>query len=278
MELQQYWQEFRKQGLGLCAISYDSVAILEDFGGRHDITFPMLSDPQSKIIRDFGILNGDGEGGGRDNWHFGVPHPGTYRVNSDGTVQSKYFLKDFEDRTSMPTILFKEFGSIAGTRETAIHTDLLDLKTYSTMDTVRPDVHITLVADFTLKPNMHVYAPGVEHYIPISFDLDRSPYFKPDPAVYPKSEMVNLPIINETVPVYRGTFHITRDIALGTRDTLATKKELRVKGKLRFQACDDRMCYLPRTVDLEWVLQVQTLDPILERVPEQIQHGVAPQQ
>ena len=261
----------------MCAISYDSVAILADFGRRHEITFPMLSDPQSKIIKAFGILNGDGQGGGQDNWHSGIPHPGTYRVSANGIVQSKYFEKDFEDRTSTPTMLLKEFGSIAGTRETVMNTRYLEVKTYSTMDVVRPNVHITLVGDFTLKPKMHVYAPGADHYIPISLELNRSPYYKTDPTQYPAPEVLNLPAIHETVPVYRGKFRLTRDVALGGRDTLATKSDLSIKGKLRFQACDDKTCYLPQTIDVEWVLKVQTLDPILDRVPEQIQHGVAPQ-
>ena len=222
-------------------------------------------------------MNGYGEGEqDKNNWHFGIPHPGTYRVNADGIVQSKYFAKDFEDRYSAPTILLREFGSVAGTREAVVKTDYLELRYYSTMDVVRPNVHITLVGDFDLKPKMHVYAPGVQHYIPISFEVNRSSYYTIFPAEYPAAEALNLPAINETVPVYQGKFRVIRDIAMGGRDTLATKSELRIKGKLRFQACDDKICYLPQTIDLEWVLKVNTLDPILDRVPEEIQHGVAP--
>ena len=49
--------QLREEGFGLAAISYDSAAILENFAARRNITFPLLSDPESKIIRDFGILN-----------------------------------------------------------------------------------------------------------------------------------------------------------------------------------------------------------------------------
>ena len=60
MELQQYLGQFRKQGLGIFSISYDSVAILADFAERKNITFPLLADPQSEVIRAFGVL--------RTNW------------------------------------------------------------------------------------------------------------------------------------------------------------------------------------------------------------------
>ena len=46
-----------EQGLGLAAISYDSVAALKNFADRKHITYPLLSDSDSKIIRAFGILN-----------------------------------------------------------------------------------------------------------------------------------------------------------------------------------------------------------------------------
>lgn len=39
------------------AISYDSPEILADFGKRHGITFPLLSDAGSATIRRYGILN-----------------------------------------------------------------------------------------------------------------------------------------------------------------------------------------------------------------------------
>ena len=87
MELQKYWQEFRKQGLGFCAISYDSVAILDDFAQRHGITLTMLSDPESKIIKSFGILNTEGEPG-PDNWHYGVPRASSVMIRSRSSLIS----------------------------------------------------------------------------------------------------------------------------------------------------------------------------------------------
>src|SRR5262245_60260596 len=133
VELQKYWQQFKKEGWGVVTITYDSTDILSDFGTRQGITFPMLSDPDSKIIKDFGILS---TAFPKEDMHHGVPNPGTYMVNADGIVQSKYFLQYDHERYSAPTILSREFGSAVGTRETVVNTDHLELKYYATQDTL----------------------------------------------------------------------------------------------------------------------------------------------
>jgi hypothetical protein len=35
------------------------------------------------------------------------------------------------------------------------------------------------------------------------------------------------------------------------------KGAVTIEGTLRYQACDDRMCYVPKSVPLKWTLQVQ---------------------
>ena len=270
MELQQYIEQFRKQGLGVVAISYDSVGILADFAKRQGIIYPLLSDAGSKIIKDFGIFNTHVQ---QNDWHYGIANPGTYRVNAEGIVESKYFLEDAHERYSAPTVLLREFGSVAGTRETVVNNNHLALKYYSTRDVLRPDVRFTLAADFDLKPKMHVYAPGVEHYIPVSIELDRSNYFFTNAVEFPKPEILHLPAINETVPVFQGKFRISRDITMRERDALGTLRELKIKGRLRYQACDDKTCYLPQNVPLEWDLRVDMLNNVSGRPPVPVQHG-----
>ena len=57
MELQGRLPEIRKAGMGLAAISYDSVPTLADFSTRRGVTFPLLSDQGSVVIRQYGIFN-----------------------------------------------------------------------------------------------------------------------------------------------------------------------------------------------------------------------------
>jgi peroxiredoxin len=57
VELQGRYDEIRKQGLGLVAISYNSPETLRKFAVSRGITYALISDPGSAIIKRYGILN-----------------------------------------------------------------------------------------------------------------------------------------------------------------------------------------------------------------------------
>ena len=65
------------------AISYDSVDDLHEFSTKRKIKFPLLSDKDSKVIREFGVLNDDASGR-----QAGIPHPGTFVVGPSGKVHA----------------------------------------------------------------------------------------------------------------------------------------------------------------------------------------------
>ena len=63
--------------------------------------------------------------------------------------------------------------------------------------------------------------------------------------------------MNETQLVYSKPFRIVEDLTL--TGPIVTVSPLVVKGSLRYQACDDRVCYLPQTVPLTWPTRAHTL-------------------
>jgi hypothetical protein len=81
--------------------------------------------------------------------------------------------------------------------------------------------------------------------------------------------MMRLEAIGETVPVYRGRVQIKREITFGQENALKSlidpAGEVVLKGSFRYQACDDRVCYIPETVPLKWSFHFQGLDR--ERAP-----------
>jgi hypothetical protein len=270
VELEQNLDRIRKQGLGLAAVSYDSVEVLKNFADRRHITFPLLSDPQSNIIRAFGILNDTVQPG---TAQFGIPYPGTFILDTKGTVVAKYFEDDFRERISASDILVRQFGAVADSASASGEASHLRVTTAASMAVARPGERIVLSLVLDLKPNMHVYAPGVEGYIPIDWKLEESPAAKVLPFQYPASRKLRLQAIGETVPVYRGRVRITREITFGpenaVRPLVTPTGELILKGSLRYQACDDRKCYLPETVPLEWRFHFEGLDR--ERAPVSLQ-------
>jgi hypothetical protein len=258
--------------LGLAAISYDSPAILKDFADRRKITFPMLSDPDSKIIRAFGILNESVKPG---TAQYGIPYPGTYIVDRQGKVVSKYFEDDFRERISVSDILAGHYGARVDSANAAVEGKHIRLLTAASTPVAYPGHRILLTLELDLKPKMHVYAPGVTGYIPVDWKLEETGAAKALPVQYPAALKLHLKPIQETVLVYQGHVRMTREITFGAENTLkplvSPSGELLLKGSFRYQACDDRECYVPETVPVEWKFRFEALDR--ERVPVGLQHA-----
>ncbi len=102
MELAKHADLLRAQGLGLCAISYDPVEVLRDFAQRRGITYPLLADPHTVIIRRFGLFNEAIPPGDRA---YGVPHPALLFVDPSGIVTRKYAEEKYFHRRTFATIL-----------------------------------------------------------------------------------------------------------------------------------------------------------------------------
>jgi hypothetical protein len=271
VELQQNLDRIRKEGLGVAAISYDSIGALKSFADRQHIAYSLLSDPNSKIIRAYDILNETTKPG---TFTYGIPYPGVYIVDAQGKVVSKYFEDDYKDRVSTSDILARQFGAPIAAAGAVSETKHLQIKTAASNDIARPGLRIALSIDIELKPGMHVYAPGVQGYIPIDWHLEEGgPAAKRHAFKYPPSEMLRLEAIGETVPVYRGHIRIVREITFGQEVTLkplvTPSGELILKGSFRYQACDDRKCYVPQDVPLEWRFKYEGLDR--QRAPSEFQ-------
>jgi len=271
VELEHEKEKFARRGLHVCSISYDSVAVLEHFADRAGIHYPMLSDADSKIIRAFGILN---ESVPKDNFVYGVPHPGTYILDENGAVRAKYFEDDYRDRYTAANVLWRQFGPEAGPLRSAAETPHLKLSLSASDSEARPGTRLTLALEIELKPKMHVYAPGVEGgYIPIAWNMADSKGWRAGQVAWPASKKLHLPVIHETVPVYEGKLRLTRDITIGQNRDLApllgADRKLAVEGTFRYQACDDRECYPPQNVPLRWTFHVNALDS--QRVPAELQ-------
>jgi hypothetical protein len=256
-------EKFKKQGLGVAAISYDSPEILKQIADRLGITYPLLSDAESKIIRSFGILNKNIP---EDHLFHGIPFPGTYIVDSRGTVVSKYFEQWHRQRFTADTILIKEF-SIGGDNKTEVRTDHMKICAFTSQHTVRPGNRISIVLEIELPEKMHIYAEGAEGYTPISLQILEDPNLRIHDPEYPEAEILYIEVIKESVPIYKHNLRIMRDVTLspGYRGS-----ELVISGTLGYQACDDKYCYLPVEVPLKLELQVRAHD--FQRAPEAMRH------
>jgi|SRR5579859_5676863 len=179
-------------------------------------------------------------------------HPGWYVLDARGIIVAKYF--DDTARYSPAAVLVHQFGWTPPDLPTEVEGKQLTAKTGESDNTVAPGQRVTLILDVELNPGMHVYAPGVEGYIPIDWKMQESPAAVLHEPVFPRSQKLFLKAIGETVPAYRNHFRLTRDIAIGRVADGAGK--LTLHGSLRYQACDDRVCYIPQELRLAWTVLV----------------------
>jgi hypothetical protein len=119
--------------------------------------------------------------------------------------------------------------------------------------TVAAGQRVALTLDVDLGPNMHVYAPGVEGYIPIDWKMGDSGAAQVYAPAFPRAEKLYLKAIDETVPAYRNHFRLLRDITV--KPAVDGTGHFTVDGSLRYQACDDRVCYIPQTLKLQWTFE-----------------------
>jgi hypothetical protein len=252
--------ELKAQGLGLAAITYDSVGVMADFSRRRGITFPLLSDPGSRTITAYGILNTTVE---KESSNYGIPFPGTFVINRQGLVTGRFFEKAYQERTTVSTVLLT-LGKSGTVNANRISTDHLEANTYVTDDTVAPGSIFSVVFDVKPRPRMHVYAPGATDYRVISFNLEPNPLWVAGPTQYPPSQVYFFQPLNERVPVYEQPFRLVRtmhvDPSREARAALAKTSTMTIKGTLDYQACDDMLCFTPKSIPVSYTVKLRQLD------------------
>ena len=80
-------KKFKDAGIQLVGISYDSVATLKKFHGKAELSFPLLSDKGSKVIKELKLED-----------RGGLPHSGTLLIGKNGKVRAKIFYKGYAKR------------------------------------------------------------------------------------------------------------------------------------------------------------------------------------
>jgi len=107
----------------------------------------------------------------------------------------------------------------------------------------------TVTVVVTPKPGMHVYAADAEGYVPFTMKVEPPAGVSTGKATYPAAETYVFPPTGETSRVYMTPFRVAQAIVLGpeARKTLAAEGRLDGVVTLRYQACDDTVCYRPTT-------------------------------
>jgi peroxiredoxin len=259
LELQSRLAQLKAQGLGLAVITYDPPAVTADFARRRGITFPLLSDPGSQTIKAYGILNTTVAA---SSSNYGIPFPGTFLVDPNGSVTSRFFEEAYQERNTVSTIMTTLGTTGTPVTATRVQTDHLDVASYLSDDVVAPGSLFSLVLD--VVPNPGIHAPGANDYRIIDFRMNPNPLLTTRPLRYPTSEIYEFKPLNERVPVFQKPFRLVQTMAVNpsqeARAALSGVTRVTVEGTLEYQACDDRLCFAPRTIPVSHVVTLRQLD------------------
>ena len=280
--------ELREKGLGLAAISYDRPEILAAFAKQRGITFSLLSDAGSATIKRYGILNPVPEwaiGSDKDDpavkaavqkyvsvgnpraEMVGIAFPGTFILDRQGRVTSRYFEDFYIERNTISSIMLRLGDKAAPVAGTKISTGQLDVTTYPSESALAPGNRFSIALDVTPHPGIHVYAPGAKNYRVIALNIATQTFVRLLPMKYPASQIYLFKPLNERVPVYQKPFTLVQEVILeGTPQAQASfrgKDSVTLSGTLEYQACDDKICYNPASTPISWTLSLRPL--VLER-------------
>ena len=230
----------------------------------------MLADADSKVIEAYGLLNTEAIG-----QYKGMARPGYFFIDTKGIIKEKFFDAKYRERISGNSLIAKLFPELGQEVTGTVEAPHLKVAVQQSDRIGIPGGRITLTAEVQLPPDVHVYAPGTQGYKPIHLAIDPVPGLQFAAPVYPRAEVLFMPAIDERVPVFEGTFRIHQDVKISSAaefsNALGTDgKTLTIQGKLNYQACDSKVCFLPSSVALQWQLLVTPLDR--QRAPEDIRH------
>jgi hypothetical protein len=260
VELQRRYADISRQGLGLIAISYDAPDTLKRFADSRGITFPLIADHDSAIIRAYRILNESEKPGARG---YGIPHPGTFIVDRDGVVVSRFFEDAYQERYTTATIL-STLGSGATGVVVKASTSHVSIVASLSDAVAAPGQRLALIVDITPARGIHVYAPGTHDYQVVRLVIDPQPWLRQHPPSYPASEIYHFKPLDERVEVYMKPFRLRRDLTLlatpEAQKLLGAMSSATIAGALEYQACDNKLCFNPVRVPISFTVSLNPLD------------------
>ena len=284
--------ELTKAGIGIAAISYDSENTLALFAERRGITFALLSDDESAVIEEYGILNtvvGEGLGPNADDPDVvadihryvaaevfdspqlrrminGTPFPGTFMLDENGRVTSRFFEEFYRERASTATVMLKSGIGLSPIEAIQGTTAQLKFTAYLSDTIVTNGKHFSLIVEVVPDPDMHVYAPGAEEmgYKVVGFNMAASDFVDYGPIDFPESGVYHFKPLDEFVPAYQAPFTLLQEAVINASAEIEKQMEdvaaITLSGTLDYQACDDTICYLPVSVPVSFNLEFQQLD------------------
>ncbi len=269
VQLQKALPEFLEAGYEVFAISNDTVERLADFAKQHGITFSLLSDEDSKVIRAFGIMNTliRPDEGKHMRW-YGIPYPGTYITDEEGIVVDKDFHQHHARRLSGRGLLHRVLGTLpeqhaADIPKATSEGNEVTLTTSLVDPTLMLEVISLLVCRLQIPAGRHIYGPGApEGFTQASLQFHGEGLRFGEPA-WPEPQQLNMTDLNIQVPVYEREVIVSAPVT-ATSELVRLghgldQSSAKITITCTYQSCDEVSCGLPATIETSFSVPLEEL-------------------
>lgn len=250
----------RDAGIKLYAVSYDDTEALAAHAAARGIEFPLLSDLDSQVIREYGVMNTIIQP--EDVPFYGVPFPGIFLLDENGVVTDKLFNPHFANRETAETIVDRALGRIEVGDEDPVATftedDGIEVTAFlrGGGGVLRIGPRRRLVVRFSLPAGLHIYGePVPEGMVATHVEIEAPDGIRCEAVESPPTRPLVLPGLDPPLHVWEGIVDFVVPVfgnsALAAHFDSAEPAPLEVQIKVRYQACDDTQCFIPRTRTLE---------------------------
>jgi peroxiredoxin len=256
VELQRNLPDFERNNIAVFGISYDPVDVLARFAAAHGVTFPLLSDEGSKVIRDLGMLDEQvyehhaafGITNRQDRF-WGVPYPGEFVLDERGVVTQKRFQKNYRERETSQAILEQGFGVAASSHSPVARIEAGGVVVRSFLDAGEYRIHqrLRLKVEVVVPSGWHVYGlPIPDGYVALSVTLAPIEGLEVGEPVLPTPHPFRVEGLDEPFFVYDGTVTVAVPVVF-TRNV----GDQTLHVEVRFQACSADQCQRPNGLRLD---------------------------
>ena len=120
---------------------------------------------------------------------------------------------------------------------------------------VKRNESVTAKVHLQLRPGYHVNSntPAESYLIPLKLTWKADP-LEAGEITYPKPALEKYQFSEKPVSVFSGDFEIATKFKAPAN---APNGPAMIGGKLRYQACNDRMCLPPKTIDVPLTVAIQ---------------------
>ena len=267
-ELRDAYSRFQDAGIKLYALSYDEVDALAAFAEANAIPFPLLSDPDSAVIRKYGILNTDV--GEHELPFFGVPHPGTYVVDEEGVIVEKFFPRHIAMRESADSVLESALGKLLMGESDPRASGGADGISVTAFfhgggGSLKNAILRKVVVRFELPDGLHIYGePVPESMVAMSVGVSGPDGLVVEDAILPPTTPLKLEGLDIELQVWSGTVDIVVPVWANSHlihiFDPTDERRVQIDVTVRYQACNHRTCLFPRTEKLSLTVDIAPLD------------------